>query len=97
MDVRRRNMLTVEDLHAIFVPTLLVWTTADPVAGLDVGHWCNGHISDSELVIFENSGHWPQFEEPDRFNEIHTEFLSRGAPLEPVTGASAGPQDALET
>ena len=26
-------------------------------------------------VILENSGHWPQWEEPEEFNKAHIEYL----------------------
>jgi len=29
------------------------------------------------LIWFENSGHWPQLEEPDRFRAVVTEALSK--------------------
>jgi 2-hydroxy-6-oxonona-2,4-dienedioate hydrolase len=76
MDTRKRNMLTADDLSRIRIPTLLVWTTADPVAGLDVGRWCHSQIPDCQLVVMEHSGHWPQFEEPDLFNQHHLRFLT---------------------
>jgi 2-hydroxy-6-oxonona-2,4-dienedioate hydrolase len=75
MDVRLRNMLTESDLESIRAPTLLVWTTADPMQGVDVGEWCNTHVRGSQLVVLEHSGHWPQFEEPAAFNEAHLAFL----------------------
>jgi 2-hydroxy-6-oxonona-2,4-dienedioate hydrolase len=76
MEIRKRNMLTAEELARIQAPTLLVWTTTDPIAGVDVGHWCRDQIEGSQFVLMENSGHWPQFEEPDLFNRVHIEFLS---------------------
>jgi 2-hydroxy-6-oxonona-2,4-dienedioate hydrolase len=27
------------------------------------------------MTVFENSAHWPQWEEPERFNREHLEFL----------------------
>jgi 2-hydroxy-6-oxonona-2,4-dienedioate hydrolase len=75
MEVRQRNMLRAEDLNQISVPTLLVWSSDDPIAGMDVGYWCRDNIPDCTFVLMENSGHWPQFEEPERFNEAHLAFL----------------------
>ena len=37
MEVRQRNLVTEDDLHAISVPTLLVWTVDDPLAGMETG------------------------------------------------------------
>jgi 2-hydroxy-6-oxonona-2,4-dienedioate hydrolase len=75
MEIRVRNMITAEELRALSTPTLLIWTTADPVAGLDVGHWCHENIRGSTLVVMDNSGHWPQYEEAERFNRVHIKFL----------------------
>lgn len=75
MDVRVRNLLREEDLARISCPTLLVWTTADPMQGVDVGEWAQEHIADSQLFVMENSAHWPQFEEPDVFNAAELKFL----------------------
>jgi 2-hydroxy-6-oxonona-2,4-dienedioate hydrolase len=81
-ETRSRNMLTAADLQRVRVPTLLVWSTADPVAGVEVGEWCHDHVRGSRLVYMRNSGHWPQFEEAALFNELHREFL-----LEPSLGS----------
>jgi len=75
METRVRNMITAEELRGLSAPTLLIWTTADPVSGLDVGHWCHENIRGSRLVVMDNSGHWPQYEEADRFNRLHIKFL----------------------
>jgi 2-hydroxy-6-oxonona-2,4-dienedioate hydrolase len=75
LEVRLRNMVTAEELQRLAVPTLLIWTTADPVSGLEVGQWCHDSISGSQLVVMENSGHWPQYEESERFNRVHLAFL----------------------
>jgi 2-hydroxy-6-oxonona-2,4-dienedioate hydrolase len=75
-EIRQRNMITADELNRITIPTLLVWTTADPVSGLDVSRWCHDNIKGSQLVIMEHSGHWPQYEESERFNRIHKDFLS---------------------
>ncbi len=91
MEIRRRNMITAEELQGLSVPTLLVWTTADPVSGLDVGTWCRDNIAGSELVVMENSGHWPQYEESDRFNAIHISFLNGAITGAVGTGAAPAP------
>jgi 2-hydroxy-6-oxonona-2,4-dienedioate hydrolase len=36
-------------------------------------------IPGSELVIFEECGHFPQIEYPERFNELAVEFLRAAA------------------
>ncbi|MGI9051493.1 MAG: alpha/beta fold hydrolase [Ilumatobacteraceae bacterium] len=79
MEIRQRNMLRADDLQAIAVPTLLVWSSHDPIAGVEVGHWTRDNIPDCTFLLMEDSGHWPQFEEAEKFNREHLRFLGVGA------------------
>ena len=76
MEVRQRNMVREEDLRRLTMPTMLVWTTADPIAGVDVGYWTDSHIPNSYFVLMEESGHWPQYEQAELFNKEHLAFLA---------------------
>ena len=33
---------------------------------------------DPDVVLIENAGHWPQFEQPDAVNRAMLDFLGRG-------------------
>jgi 2-hydroxy-6-oxonona-2,4-dienedioate hydrolase len=76
MDIRRRNMIPVEDLRRIQAPTLIIWTDHDPTGKVDVGETFAREIPNSKLVVMENCGHWPQYEDADTFNRIHIGFLN---------------------
>jgi 2-hydroxy-6-oxonona-2,4-dienedioate hydrolase len=76
MDIRRRNLLTVEELAKIEAPTLVVWTHDDPTATLSDGRQYADAIADSRFVVFENSAHMPQLEESERFNALHLAFMT---------------------
>ena len=73
---RRANMLHDEDLRKIGVPTLVLWTAHNPTDGVEVGRHAAATIPDARLEVMEGCGHWPQFEDPPRFNALLTEFLS---------------------
>ncbi len=75
MDIRRRNMIPIEDLHQIQAPTLVVWTDHDPTAKVEVGETFAREIPHARLVVMTNCGHWPQYEDATTFNRIHLEFL----------------------
>lgn len=62
-------------LEGIRCPTLLVWTRHNP--GLDAERAAVGmqRIRDARMEIFDHSGHWPQWEEADRFNAVNIAFL----------------------
>lgn len=77
-EVRRRNLVTDEELAAITAPTLVIWTSDDPSgpakAGLDMAQ----RIAAGEFQLIEGAGHWPQWEQQEEFDRRVLEFLGRG-------------------
>ena len=67
------------ELERIESPTLLVWTTANPVHGVDAAERAVAHLPHGELVVVDDAAHWPQFEQPERFNSFIRIFLSLDA------------------
>jgi pimeloyl-ACP methyl ester carboxylesterase len=66
-----------EHLSKIEVPTLLVWGREDTITPLDVAHEFRDNIADHELVIYEECGHAPMLEYPEKFTESLLDFLDR--------------------
>jgi non-heme chloroperoxidase len=64
-------------LHDLALPTLLVWGRDEKLMPVAAGEWMRDHVPGSQLVIFERSGHCPMLEEPERFNELVSEFVGR--------------------
>jgi non-heme chloroperoxidase len=64
-------------LHELALPTLLVWGRDEKLMPVAAGEWLRDHVPGSELVVFERSGHCPMLEEPERFNELVSEFVGR--------------------
>lgn len=77
MEIRLRNLLTQEELAKIVAKTLVLWTTHDPTASVEVGKRLAAMVAGSEFVVMDKCGHWPQYEDPNTFNQIHIEFLTR--------------------
>jgi len=75
--IRRRNLVTDDELASITAPTLVIWTSDDPSgpakAGLDMAE----RIPGGEFHLIKEAGHWPQWEQRDEFDRIVLEFLSR--------------------
>ncbi|TYL39131.1 alpha/beta hydrolase [Natronococcus pandeyae] len=63
----------------IDVPTLLLYGEQSEIYPSDVGAWMHDRISDSELVMFSESGHVPFWEEPDAFNEAVSSFVEQSS------------------
>lgn len=74
-EVRLRNNLTEAQWKNINAETLVVWTTHDPTGDDSVGKRIADLIPNSKYILMENCGHWPQFEDPEKFNKIHIDFL----------------------
>jgi 2-hydroxy-6-oxonona-2,4-dienedioate hydrolase len=78
MEVRTRNLLSAPELSSIEAPTLVVWTTHDPTAGIEVGKRFVQLIHGARMVVMSGCGHWPQFESAAEFDRIHIDFLTDG-------------------
>lgn len=66
----------IEDkVNSINVPTLIIWGDHDELIPLEAGKKLNSLIRGSKLVVFENCGHVPQEEMPDRVTAEITNFI----------------------
>jgi non-heme chloroperoxidase len=65
---------TLRDLRPVIptltLPHLLVWGTDEGVIKQASGTWLAEHLPSGELHVFEDSGHCPMWEEPERFNAL---------------------------
>jgi 2-hydroxy-6-oxonona-2,4-dienedioate hydrolase len=75
MEIRRRNMFSDEDTRRIAAPTLVLWTSHDPTASPEEGKRIADLIPNARYEVMNGCGHWPQFEDPEKFNAIHLSFL----------------------
>ncbi len=74
-EIRKRNMITDDELRSIAAHALVIWTTKDPSGPVDEGERIASLIPNGRLAVIENCGHWPQYEDPTTFNRIHLDFL----------------------
>jgi pimeloyl-ACP methyl ester carboxylesterase len=63
-------------LAEISCPTLIVWGRNDEIVPVEDAHEYERLIPSARKVIFEDTGHVPMLERPDRFNELVEEFVS---------------------
>lgn len=61
----------------IKAPTLIIAGAKDPLRNPGYADELHQEIPRSELLTFAQAGHCPQIDEPDRFNRVVAEFLSR--------------------
>jgi len=74
---RWRNRVTDEDLAAIPVPALFIWTDNEPTGDEAEGRRLADLLPDGEFLLVEGAAHWPQWEGADVFNTASVAFLRK--------------------
>ena len=64
-------------IEQIGVPTLVITGTEDPVYPEPIAQNMAGRIPGAKLVALEGCGHLSNLEQPERFNRVLMEFLSK--------------------
>jgi pimeloyl-ACP methyl ester carboxylesterase len=56
-------------------PAMVLWTVDNPGQSTALAERVAGEIDDARFEVLTGCAHWPQFEQPARFNELHLDFL----------------------
>jgi 2-hydroxy-6-oxonona-2,4-dienedioate hydrolase len=72
---REKELFDPDQLKKIQCPTLVLWTLHNPGQSVQLAEAGTKLIPQGRMTVFENSAHWPQWEEPERFNREHLDFL----------------------
>lgn len=75
--IKRKEDFLNERLGEIKKPTLIIWGKQDGLLPVADATTFNKGIANSELVIFDNCGHVPQFEKATDFNAAVLKFLGK--------------------
>ena len=68
--------LTAERLAQISHPTFMLWTSHNPSTPAATAERATAHIPDAKFTVMQDCGHWPQWEDPDTFNQLVEDFLA---------------------
>lgn len=63
-------------LPEIQANTLIIWGRNDRFVPVDVAYRLNAGILNSELHVFNQCGHWAQWEHANRFNRLVVDYLT---------------------
>ncbi len=66
-----------DESYQIRAPTLLVWGKQDRVVPIEHMYVAQEKIPHAQTVVFDNCGHAPQIEHPEKFNELVRDFVLR--------------------
>jgi pimeloyl-ACP methyl ester carboxylesterase len=67
----------LDEIDCITAPTLLVWGDADALVNREMQTTLAARLGKAELIVYENVGHTPRWEEPARFARDVVEFTHR--------------------
>lgn len=71
------HQLTPENLARIPVPMLFLWTDHNPTQQIATAQKAMTSVPDADWALIEDAGHWPQWEHPETFNQIVSDYLKR--------------------
>jgi pimeloyl-ACP methyl ester carboxylesterase len=81
VDARGQTVSAIDRLYlAALVPTLLVWGGRDTLIPVAHAHATHAAIPGSRLEIFEDAGHFPHCEAPERFSATLVDFIDATEP-----------------
>jgi len=58
------------------LPTLMTWGRDEKLISVAVGEWLAERQKGAELTMFEESGHCPMWEEPEKFNQVVGDWVA---------------------
>jgi pimeloyl-ACP methyl ester carboxylesterase len=64
------------------IPFLLVWGAGDPIIPVEHGLAAHELVPSSRLELFEEAGHFPHLDEPQRFLDVLLEFIESTEPAD---------------
>jgi len=62
------------------VPFMLVWGEHDPIIPVEHGYRAHELIASSRLEVFEEAGHFPHVDDPQRFLDVLLDFVESTEP-----------------
>ena len=64
------------------IPFLLIWGRHDPIIPVEHGLAAHELVPSSRLEIFEDSGHFPHMDDPQRFLDVMLDFIDSTEPAD---------------
>lgn len=66
-------------LESLQCETLFLWTLDNPIHDLEAARAAAKQVSNSKFYVMQgDAAHWPQYEVPEEFNAVTTQFFSTG-------------------
>src|SRR5262249_56696410 len=83
VDRRGQYVTMLDRVHLMQpIPVQVIWGEDDPIIPVEHARTAHAAIPGSRLEIFENSGHLPFSDHPDRFVEVVERFIDATLPAD---------------
>jgi pimeloyl-ACP methyl ester carboxylesterase len=83
IDTRGQRVNATDRLYlAAEVPTQLIWGERDPMIPVAHGRAAHAAMPGSRLEVFENAGHFPFQDDPERFANVLADFIAGTEPAQ---------------
>jgi len=83
IDLAGQRVSATDRLYlAQMIPTLIVWGRRDPLIPIEHAAAAHRGIPGSRLEIFDDTGHFPQLEQPVHFACVLIDFIESTDPAE---------------
>lgn len=66
-----------ENLAKIKAPFMFLWTSDNPSGQKESAMKAMEYVENAEWALIDDAGHWPQWEHPEIFNQIVTDYLKK--------------------
>jgi pimeloyl-ACP methyl ester carboxylesterase len=81
IDTRGQRVSAVDRLYlAAGMPALIVWGERDPMIPVAHGRAAHAAMPGSRLEVFEDAGHFPFQDDPERFADVLADFIATTEP-----------------
>jgi len=67
--------MEIDRLGELEIPATILWGRHDDAVPIEAGWAMHGRLPGSRFEVFDHSSHMPNFDEPDRFNDLVVGFL----------------------
>jgi pimeloyl-ACP methyl ester carboxylesterase len=83
IDLAGQRVSATDRLYlAQMIPTLIIWGRRDPLIPVEHAAVAHRGIAGSRLEVFDDTGHFPQLEQPVRFARVLIDFIETTDPAE---------------
>ncbi|MCW2696733.1 MAG: alpha/beta hydrolase fold protein, partial [Modestobacter sp.] len=76
-DIRRRNLVSDQELAAVPHGAMVIWTSDDPSGPAGAGMDMAEKIPGGRFEFIDGAGHWPQWEQRAAFNQLVIDWLTK--------------------